>query len=77
MYLLCTVLCTGMDCLSLNGYSHNRTEGGVLINNDISLDWHNLASSIPYLVSHKNMYYNIGFMGYDCITINYNGVFYS
>ena len=33
----------------LKGYSHNRTEGGVLINNDISL------SSIPYLVSHKNM----------------------
>ena len=36
------------------GYSHKCSEVGI-INNDIWLDWHNLPSSIPYLVSHKNM----------------------
>ena len=41
--------------MALKGYSHNRTEGGVFINNDISLDSRQLASSTPYLVSHKNM----------------------
>ena len=39
----------------LKGYSFYRTEGDVFINNDISLDWRNLASSIPYLPSHKYM----------------------